>query len=397
MPGISVSKIPIPFRGAGGISWQTYWATLISATVENAAPTHVVLTFPTAQTSLGATDFTVAGFTISSASWTGAVLTLVLTETVTTFHGDLTIIFVKTSETVTVTNNVNDGNTIGWYVSEADYIDKEIDNTINVFFNKLYGEAWGEELSSGSALEFNYYQITATQENYFYSGCQVGDKFICTVKKTLSESNKVKKCLGYPLTATNKPTWSANGSIFDGVGNFARSGAISFNQPITVYIVIKELTYTQYDQIFHLGSVSNAPLLWQVTSSGKIEMYAGTQMGAHDGAGINNWGVIIAQYNGANSLMQINGGTIYSGDVGAFNGSGIVLGSAIGQRFSNILFKEFIVRTNADDETARNAIGTYLMNKHEVPRSGGEGSVSELDVDEHTEPMIIYVDDGRDD
>ena len=25
MPGISVSKIPIPFRGAGGISWQTYW------------------------------------------------------------------------------------------------------------------------------------------------------------------------------------------------------------------------------------------------------------------------------------------------------------------------------------------------------------------------------------
>ena len=27
MPGISVSKIPIPFRGAGGLSWQTYWTT----------------------------------------------------------------------------------------------------------------------------------------------------------------------------------------------------------------------------------------------------------------------------------------------------------------------------------------------------------------------------------
>lgn len=27
MPGISVSKIPIPFRGAGGISWASYWAT----------------------------------------------------------------------------------------------------------------------------------------------------------------------------------------------------------------------------------------------------------------------------------------------------------------------------------------------------------------------------------
>ena len=29
MPGISVSKIPIPFRGAGGINWSSYWATHI--------------------------------------------------------------------------------------------------------------------------------------------------------------------------------------------------------------------------------------------------------------------------------------------------------------------------------------------------------------------------------
>jgi len=90
----------------GGRSWSSFWETLISATVENAAPTHVVLTFPTAKTELGASDFTIAGFTIDSASWTGSVLTLVLSSAVTIFNGNLTITFVTTGQTATVTNNV---------------------------------------------------------------------------------------------------------------------------------------------------------------------------------------------------------------------------------------------------------------------------------------------------
>jgi len=84
--------------------WNAYWAALISATVEDASPTHVVLTFPSAA-DLGATDFTIAGFTIDSASWAGAVLTLVLSETVV--YGDtLTVTFVETGGTAAVTNNV---------------------------------------------------------------------------------------------------------------------------------------------------------------------------------------------------------------------------------------------------------------------------------------------------
>ena len=101
----TIGKGISPFIGnRGGISWSSYWTTLISATVENAAPTHVVLTFPIAKPALGATDFTIAGFTVSSASWAGAVLTLVLAETV--YYGDsLTVTFVPTGGTYTVTNN----------------------------------------------------------------------------------------------------------------------------------------------------------------------------------------------------------------------------------------------------------------------------------------------------
>ncbi len=94
------------FSNTVSFSWSAYWDSLISATVENAAPTHVVLTFPSANTSLVASDFTIAGFTINSVSWAGAVLTLVLADTV--IYGDVLVVtFGKTGQTANVTNNVS--------------------------------------------------------------------------------------------------------------------------------------------------------------------------------------------------------------------------------------------------------------------------------------------------
>jgi len=93
--------------GASGINWSSYWATLISATVENAAPTDVVLTFPSEGTSV-ATDITctVNGVarTVSSASWTGAVWTVVLASAIE--YGDVVIMTFRLTNTKTVTNNV---------------------------------------------------------------------------------------------------------------------------------------------------------------------------------------------------------------------------------------------------------------------------------------------------
>jgi hypothetical protein len=98
-------------QGGGSQSWESYWASLISATVENAATTHVVLTFPSAKTELTDTDFTVTvngvARTVSSASWADAVLTLVLASDV--IVGDVVVAtFVKNGGTTNVTNNVGD-------------------------------------------------------------------------------------------------------------------------------------------------------------------------------------------------------------------------------------------------------------------------------------------------
>ena len=107
MPGISVSKICVPF-GGGGINWSSYWATLISATVENAAPTNVVLTFPVGKPERLATDITATvngvARAVSSASWTGGIWTVVLASAVD--YADVVVMTFKLTNTTTVTNNV---------------------------------------------------------------------------------------------------------------------------------------------------------------------------------------------------------------------------------------------------------------------------------------------------
>ena len=98
-----VCKSIVKSIGGGAFSWAAYWDSLISATVEDATPDKVVLTFSEANSAVY-TDFTIAGFTISSGSWCGSVLTLILSEEV--LYGEsLVINYVPTSKTQTVTNN----------------------------------------------------------------------------------------------------------------------------------------------------------------------------------------------------------------------------------------------------------------------------------------------------
>lgn len=87
--------------------------TLISATVEDAEPTKIILTFPSAQTSLVVSDFSLSDRSISSISWAGAILTLNLYTAV--IYGDsIVITFNKTGQTANLTNNI-----LPWYLASG--------------------------------------------------------------------------------------------------------------------------------------------------------------------------------------------------------------------------------------------------------------------------------------
>ena len=83
---------------------RAYTFNPVSASVENAEPTKVVLTFPDEKL-LQAGDFTIAGFTINSAVWTGTTLTLTLSTSVTQ-SDTLVVTFINTGQTISVVNNV---------------------------------------------------------------------------------------------------------------------------------------------------------------------------------------------------------------------------------------------------------------------------------------------------
>jgi len=296
----------------GGISWSSYWATLISATVENAAPTHVVLTFPTAKTELGASDFTIAGFTISSASWAGAVLTLALSYPVTYYSGNLTITFVATGETAVVTNNVAIANTVGWYVAgdgSSTYVTKDVNDLVSVW-------------------------------------------------KDLSGSN-------HPLNQANvtlQPKWESDGILFDGVDNCLASGSFTYNQPQFYYIVLNQLTNVTGDGVIAQANFGQNGLIQQ-RGSDTIRQYTGMGGGGAYTAPTGSFFILRALFNATSSYMIINNGSQLTASLGNVAMDGLSLANYNGS-CSNIKVREFIARNAADDAATQTAIYNYLATKY---------------------------------
>lgn len=298
-------------RKKSGINWSSYWSTLISATVENAAPTHVVLTFPTAQTSLGATDFTIAGFTISSASWTGAVFTLVLSEAVIVFDGDLTITFVKSGETATVTNNVaDDGNTEAWF-------DYTALSTITMD-ESLKVSKWADRLGSGHDLK--------------------------------------------QAPGTAQPTWRSDGVLFPGTAALEKmkTDAFTLNQPTTVYIIVNQLTSVNSRGLFDGNALFGGMLSQLDTPS--IRAFAGAYTTAVPITN-NQFDVIRVIFNGNSSSIRYNDNAAVVAPAGANNMGGFTLGSTGGTGVSKIIVKQVIIRKTVDAEAIDTAINNSFKKK----------------------------------
>ena len=312
MPGISAVKTMIPFSKKG-ISWQAYWATLISATVENAAPTHVVLTGLAPRADVTADLFTIAGFTISSASWTGAVFTLVVSRPVLVFDEDLTITFVKSGETGTVTNNVaNDGNTVGWYDLDTDTITKSVAELIS---------KWADKLGSGNDL------------------LQASD--------------------------IQKPLYTQDYVFFEKNARFVENVAIpALTQPTFIYMVVKQNNWTAGNGIFDGSALFNGAC-YQTVATPTIAIRAGAASAvAHNtDLAIGSWGIVRILFNGAGSKIQVNASAATTGNPGANDMGGIRLGSMAGYTVQSCI-REAIFRANADDATTEAAIYNYLENKH---------------------------------
>ncbi len=293
-------------------SWSSYWASLISATVEQADQDAVVLTFPTAKTSLVASDFTIAGFTISSASWTGTALTLVL-STVVTYGDSLIVTFVKTGETHAITNNIThpldieDGDTVLWNLhDDLTTITKDASNLISQHDVKL---------ASGHNL----------------------------------------------LQATDggKPVWLRHGILYN--AKFMKASTFAFEQPEVIYMVIKPLSWTSSKYFFD-GNANNTGMVQQFGTTPNIRAYAGSAGSEDSGLVLHKWGIMRVVFDGAASKLQINGNAATVNSLGISDMAGFALGGqSNNSAWGNFMVKDTILRISADGETA---IYNYLKAKN---------------------------------
>lgn len=169
-------------------------------------------------------------------------------------------------------------------------------------------------------------------------------------------------------TATNRPTVQADGSIlFDGVDNFM-AATFTLNQPHTIYVLGKQLTWTAGDHIFN-GVAANVAL-YQNSSSPRVDIYAGAGGPFSTAWTLDTDMVVAAVFNGASSLIQVNTSVSTEGDPGADNPGGFTLGgNNSGAANSNIQVKEVILYSAAHDASTRARVIAYLQQDDNVRAS----------------------------
>jgi len=162
-------------------------------------------------------------------------------------------------------------------------------------------------------------------------------------------------------TETNRPSLQSDGSIlFDGVDNYLKCDAFTLNQPTTVYILVKQVTFTAAD-VLHDGNTLTLLRLLQDGSSPNLAIRINSTVGSVQ-IPLGEYGIAASVFNGDSSLLQVNNGAPATGDVGATSGAGgFTLGSrADATQFANIQVKEVLIYAAAHDTQERALVIDYL-------------------------------------
>ena len=163
-------------------------------------------------------------------------------------------------------------------------------------------------------------------------------------------------------TGTNQPLWTTDGVLFDGIDNFMKCAAFTWNQPEFIYMVMKQVTWTITEYFFD-GDTNNKGMARQDALTPGIKAYAGTMSIQNDNLAVNTWGIIRLLFNGASSKLIVNETAPTLWNCGVNNMGGFTLGTRgdFATLHSNIQVKEIINRNSILGEAE---IYTYLANKY---------------------------------
>lgn len=182
----------------------------------------------------------------------------------------------------------------------------------------------------------------------------------------------------FPSSTTGE-TWTINSTgslptqivdkaslLFNGTSHYLKTNAFTLNQPETIYLVAKQVSWTANDYLLD-GNADNSGAILQHTSSPNIASYAGAYMASPDNPNlaVGNVGIIAVVFNGASSSIRINNTAAQTGNSGLNNMGGFTLGSSGNHTaaFANIQVYEAAIYSAAHDTATQNAIITGLAAK----------------------------------
>lgn len=172
--------------------------------------------------------------------------------------------------------------------------------------------------------------------------------------KTMSNSDTGKQ-----------PIWNANGVLFDGTDDFLLANLANIPQPFSVYIVLKQISYSK-TCLFVCGSSPSHYELVKVKPLENIRNYSGTYLIGNPLLS-GNKSIINTVSAGANSLIGINNAEVV-GNAGTFFSGfyGLYLGRYHASELynSNIEVSELIIRKIGDVPQSRSDIYNYLKSKY---------------------------------
>lgn len=166
------------------------------------------------------------------------------------------------------------------------------------------------------------------------------------------------------MTFTNTPTLGTKGDcstvILNGTDEYGRLDAFTLEQPITVIIVLKTITFTDGRRLFD-GNTGNSMGLFY-TDPSALAMYSGASLGGLASPyTTDSWDMHYCVFNGASSYYQKNSDTAIEGNAGTSDGGGFNLGSFnLTTLPSNIEVIAIAILSGVPNETDKTNLQTYF-------------------------------------
>lgn len=235
---------------------------------------------------------------------------------------------------------------------------------------QIQQEGYGKSISPKHLKAARFPKVTASRPVFLPSdleGLQLWCKYNSGITVTgagVSQWDDVSGNANHLKQGTdgNRPDKQSDGSIlFNGTADYLRADAFTLEQPETIYLLGRQVTWTLNDNIMD-GNTANTGQLFQSAITPDIKMFAGSVGAAVGGWVVNEYAILIALFNGVSSVFQINNGTATTVNPGAGDMGGFTLGLRGDEAggFGNIQVKEVAIFSTAHDAATRLQMTAYL-------------------------------------